>query len=62
MVLDFVSLLCLLCVFWDADVFDFCVVLWRMLIIDQYCKQIDNYSSAAMMKMFAIKGMPVVNQ
>ena len=27
---------------------------------DQYCKQIDNYASVSMMKMFALKGMPVV--
>ena len=33
-----------------------------LLMIDQYCKQIDNYSSSSMMKMFALKGMPVVNQ
>jgi len=31
-------------------------------MLDQYCKQIDHFSSASMMKMFAVKGMPVVDQ
>ena len=31
-------------------------------VADQYCKQIDNYASSSMMKMFALKGMPVVDQ
>ena len=35
---------------------------WILTDLDQYCKQIDQFSSAGMMKMFAIKGMPVVNQ
>ena len=30
--------------------------------LDQYCKQIDNYASSSIMKMFAIKGIPVVDQ
>jgi len=33
-----------------------------VLIGDQYCKQIDNYASSTMMKMFTLKGMPVVDQ
>jgi hypothetical protein len=32
------------------------------LTLDQYCKQIDHYSSSTMMKMFATKGMAVVDQ
>jgi translation initiation factor 3 subunit H len=34
---------------------------WVYANTDQYCKQIDNYASSSMMKMFATKGMPVVD-